>query len=116
KEYDQSLCERIGELTNSKPISVIDSVNRALHATRAATVVVVTPYIDELNDRIRASIQAEGIEVTGIHGMGISNNFDIASVTPNEIYDFVQGTVGPRVQADALFLSCTNFNALSALS
>jgi maleate isomerase len=116
KDYDRSLCERIGELTGSTPISVIDSVNRALRATRAARVVVVTPYIDELNERIRASIEAEGIEVAAIHGMGISNNFDIASVTPNEIYDFVQQKVGPRVQADALFLSCTNFNALSALS
>lgn len=116
KAYDRELCERIEQATGAPAISVIDSVNEALRATRAQRVVVVTPYIDELNERIRASIEEEGIEVTAIHGMGIANNFDIAQVTPNEIHDFVQQRVGPRPAADALFLSCTNFNAMSALS
>jgi maleate isomerase len=116
KDYDRELCERIGEATGAEPISVIESVNHALRETRARRVAVVTPYIDELNTRIAASIEAEGIEVTAMHGMGISNNFDIAAVTPEQIYDFVQARIGPRVPADALFLSCTNLNALSALS
>lgn len=116
KDYDRDLCQRIGEATGSKPISVIESVNRALRESRAKRVAVVTPYVDALNERIRASIEAEGIEVAAMHGMGISINFDIAGVTPEEIYDFVQSKIGPRVPGDALFLSCTNFNALSALS
>lgn len=116
KDYDRDLCRRIGEVTGSTPVSVIESVNQALRETRAKRVAVVTPYIDDLNERIRASIEAEGIEVSAMHGMGISNNFDIASVTPEQIYDFVQAKIGPRVPGDALFLSCTNFNALSALS
>jgi maleate isomerase len=116
KEYDRELCERLGEATGAVPISVIESVNYALRETRAARVAVVTPYVDELNERIQASIEAEGIEVSAMHGMGISNNFDIASVTPDQIYDFVQSRIGPQMTADALFLSCTNFNALSALS
>jgi maleate isomerase len=116
KDYDRELCERLGESTGAVPVSVIESVNRALREARAARVAVVTPYVDELNTRIRASIEAEGIAVSAMHGMGISNNFDIASVTPDQIYDFVQSRIGPRVPGDALFLSCTNFNALSALS
>ncbi len=116
KEYDRALCERLGEVTGATPISVIESVNRALRETGASRVAVVTPYVDELNTRIAASIEAEGITVSAIHGMGISNNFDIAMVTPDDIYDFVQERIGPRVPGEALFLSCTNFNALSALS
>jgi maleate isomerase len=116
REYDRALCERLGEVTGAIPVSVIESVNRALRETRAKRVAVVTPYVDELNARITASIEAEGIAVSAMHGMGISNNFDIAMVTPDDIYDFVQSRIGPRVPGDALFLSCTNFNALSALS
>lgn len=115
-EYDRDLCARIGEATGARPVSVIQSVNTALRDTRAETVVIVTPYIDDLNQKIRASVEAQGIAVSAIYGMGISNNFDIASVTPEEIYDFVQTKVGPRPQGDALFLSCTNFRAMSALS
>jgi maleate isomerase len=116
KDYDRRLCERLGEITGARPISVIESVNKALSETGAKRVAVVTPYVDELNQRIAASIEAEGITVSAIHGMGISNNFDIAEVSPDDIYDFVQSRVGPQVPADALFLSCTNFNALSTLS
>ncbi len=116
KQYDADLCERIGETTGAVSVSVIEAVNESLRETRASSVAVVTPYIDELNERIKASIEAEGIEVAAMHGMGISNNFDIASVTPEQIHDFVQTQVGPNVPADALFLSCTNFNAMSTLS
>ncbi len=116
KDYDRALCERLGETTGARPISVIESVNRALRELRAKRVAIVTPYVDELNSRIRESVEAEGIAVSAIHGMGISNNFDIGTVTPEQIYDFVQSRIGPRVPGEALFLSCTNFNALSALS
>lgn len=116
KDYDRDLCVRLGKVTGAVPISVIEAVNRSLRETGARRVAVVTPYVDELNRRIAASIEAEGITVSAIHGMGISNNFDIATVTPDDIYDFVQANIGSRVPGEALFLSCTNFNALSALS
>ena len=116
KDYDRELCERIGALTGAISVSVISAVNEALRDTGASRVAVITPYVDELNERIQASIEAEDMEVSSMSGMGISNNFDIASVTPDEIVDFVRERVGTRLQGDALFLSCTNFNALSALS
>ncbi|HEY8684749.1 MAG TPA: Asp/Glu racemase [Chloroflexota bacterium] len=116
KQYDQELCGRIAGVTNAAPVSVIASVNKALRDTRATRVAVITPYADELNLRIKASVEAEGIEVTAMHGMGITNNFDIASVSPDEIVDFVRSRLGARVPGEALFLSCTNFHAMNALS
>jgi maleate isomerase len=116
KQYDAELCKRIGSVTNAIPVSVIASVNQALRDTRASRVAVITPYVDELNQRIKASVEAEGIEVTSMHGMGITKNFDIAQVMPDEIVDFVRQRIGARVNAEALFISCTNFNAMSALS
>lgn len=115
-EYDRDLCARIGEVTGSVPVSVIASVNRALAATHAKRISVVTPYVDELNQRIQASLEATGLEVAEMHGMGISHNFDIASVTPEEIVEFIQQKVGARPKGEALFISCTNYNAMSALS
>lgn len=116
EEYDRDLCARIGAATGAIPVSVIASVNEALRETRAASVAVVTPYVDELNERIKTSLEAAGFEVSAMHGMGISNNFEIAQVTPDEIVDFVRQRIGTRVAGDALFLSCTNFQALSTLS
>lgn len=114
-EYDAELCRRISETTGSPTVSVIDSVRRELMATRARKIAVLTPYIDELNRRIKASVEADGLEVIAIHGMGISVNFDLARVEPPEIVAFAQERLGTNPEADALFISCTNFRALSAL-
>src|SRR5436190_23486454 len=108
--YDRDLCKRIGEVSASIPISVIQSVNHALRDTGATRVAVITPYVDELNVRIQASIEAEGFEVACLHGMGITTNFDIAQVTPEQIRAFITERLGSRVPAEALFISCTNFN------
>ena len=113
--YDTELCQRISEVTGRPTISVIESVRRKLSATRATRVAVLTPYVDELNRRIKASVEADGIKVVAIHGMDISINFDLALVEPSQIVEFAQQRLGTRPQADALFISCTNYQAVSAL-
>jgi maleate isomerase len=114
-EYDRRLCERIREVTGAVPVSLVASVTRALRDTRASRVAVVTPFGDLVNQRVKAGIEAEGIEVSAVHGMGIPHG-DIASITPEAIYSFVQSCIGPRVPGDALFLCGTNYPAMSALS
>ena len=115
KDYDRELCERIARTTCAVPVSAVAAVNQALRETRASRIAVVTPHTDTVNQRIKASIEAEGIEVSAIHGMGIST-FDTASITPEGIYAFVQSKIGPRVAGDALYLACTNYHAMGAVS
>jgi len=114
-DYDAELCQRISEVTGSPTISVIESVRRELKATGAKRVAVLTPYVDDLNQRIKASVDADGMEVVAIHGMGISVNFDLARVDPSKIVEFARQRLGTRPPVDALFISCTNYQALSAL-
>ena len=114
--YDAGLCRRISEISGKPTVSVIESVRHELKATAASRVAVLTPYIEELNVRIKASVEADGMEVAAIHGMGISNNFDLAGPTPEEIVEFARRKLGNRVPADALFVSCTNYRALAARS
>lgn len=114
-EYDADLCRRISEATGSPTVSVIDSARRGLKATHAKAVAVLTPYVEELNKRIKASVEADGMEVVAIHGMGISVNFDLARVEPAEIVEFARRKLGTKPPADALFVSCTNYRAFSAL-
>ena len=37
-------------------------------------------------------------------------------MAPEAIYSFVQAHIGPRVPGEALFIACTNYRAMSALS
>ena len=74
---------------------------------------MITPYVDSLNDKIRESLEADGVSVTAIHGLGISENFTIAEVEPERIVSFATECFSPG-DIDLLFASCTNFRAFDA--
>jgi maleate isomerase len=112
--YDAELCARISELSGVPTVSVIASVRQTITASRARRVGVVTPYVDALNRPIRESLEADGVEVVGIAGLGIADNFEIARVPVARICDFAERTLG-GLPIDLAFVSCTNFPAVSAL-
>ena len=113
-DADRELCARMAQETGTEVISTIASVRGALARRRAGRVGVITPYVDALNDRIRESIEADGIEVAAIEGLGITENFAIAEVDPDEVVAFARRTV-QGVPVDLVFASCTNFRAVDAL-
>lgn len=114
-EYDTRLTEEISKQTGIPTVSVIKSVRGALLRLSATRLVVVTPYIDDLNERIETSLEADGLSVLCIKGLGISDGFRVAHVPGQEIITFARETVG-SLQPDALFISCTNFPAMSVLN
>ena len=113
--YDAELCRRISDVAGKPTVSVIESVRRKLMSLQVRRVAVLTPYIEDLNVRIKASVEDDGIEVASIHGMGISVNFNLALVEPAEILAFAREKLGATPAVDALFISCTNYQAVATL-
>jgi maleate isomerase len=116
-DYDAELCARISELTGAPTVSTIGAVRGAIAGSGATSVGVITPYVDELNERIKASIEADGTRVAAIAGLGITDNFAIAEVGPGDIVAFAARALG-QLAAEAsiglIFASCTNFGAMAA--
>jgi maleate isomerase len=115
-DYEAELVRRIAGETGAEAISVAASVRAAIRRRGARRVGVVTPYVDSLNEKIRESLEADGIEVAAIHGLGIDENFAIAAVGPEAIADFAARCFGDDAGIDLLFASCTNFRALDAVA
>ena len=113
-DYDVRLCAEIAAVTGAETISTIASVREAIARRGARRIGVITPYVDALNRMIRASIEADGVEVAGIHGLGIDENFVIAEVTPDRIVALAEASFG-GVAIDLLFASCTNLHAVDAV-
>ncbi len=116
-DYDAELCERISEVTGAPTVSTIGAVRAAIEATGAAVIGVITPYVDELNEKIRASIEADGTQVAAIAGLGITENFEIAEVPAPAIVAFAERALGPLAADGSIglvFASCTNFGAMAA--
>src|SRR5262249_28901501 len=116
-DYDAELCRRISELTGAPTVSTIRSVREAIEESGADSIGVITPYVDELNEKIRASIEADGTRVAAITGLGITDNFEIAEVGHDEIVAFAERALGPLAAEGSLglvFPSCTTFSPMPA--
>jgi len=109
-DYEEGLLATIEAQTGAKPYSVNACVRRVLKGLSARRVGVVTPYVEELNRRIRQSLQQDGFEVVVIRGMDIADNMAIARVSPREVLEFAVGALAGRELACA-FVSCTNLRA-----
>jgi maleate isomerase len=112
--YDVRLCSEIAAETGAETISTIASVRESIARRGARRIGIITPYVDALNEKIRASIEADGVEVAAIHGLGIDENFAIAEVTPDRIVEFAHGSFA-GASIDLVFASCTNFHAVDAI-
>ena len=116
-DYDTELCGRISELTGAPVVSTIGAVRDAIAGSGATSIGVITPYVDELNEKIRACIEADGTRVATITGLGITDNFEIAEVGHDEIVAFADSALGQLAaegSIDLVFASCTNFGAMAA--
>lgn len=112
--FDRDLCARIAETAGAPVISTIVSVRSAIARRGAARIGVITPYVESLNERIAASLEADGLEVVAIHGLGIEENFAIAEVPPEDIVSFAADRLS-AADVELAFASCTNFRAIEAM-
>jgi maleate isomerase len=112
-DYEAQLIDWIGQQTGAATFSVAAAVRSAIRASGCRRVGVITPYVDSLNEKIAQSLQDDGLEVTAIHGLGITDNFAIADVEPERIAQFaIECFAGADIEL--LFASCTNVRAFDA--
>lgn len=96
---------------NAIPTSLIAGVIRALHQVGAKSVAVATPYLDEVNIREVAYLEAAGFTVAGIMGMNLERDSDMVRVSPDYLREFALGADKP--DADCFFFSCGAMRSLS---
>jgi maleate isomerase len=111
--YEARLVDELESQTGAATFSVAASVRWAIRGAGCRRVGVITPYVDSLNEKIAQSLQDDGLEVAGIHGLGITENFTIADVEPERIAQFASECFADS-DIELLFASCTNFRAFDA--
>jgi maleate isomerase len=111
--FEAQLIDRMARETGAEAFSVSASVRHTIRAAGAGRLGVITPYVDSLNEKIRQSLEDDGLEVAAIHGLGITENFAIAEVEPERIAQFAAECFAGE-DIDLLFASCTNFRAFDA--
>ena len=107
------LIEELARTTNARVVSTNAAVKALIERHAPRRVAVITPYVDELNERIRAGLVGRGLNVVRIAGLGITENYAIALIPPDRIVAFAVEQLAD-VAFDLLFVSCTNFRGLAA--
>ncbi len=111
--FDKTIAGKIYEATGKPAVTTATAVIEALEALAVKRIVVATPYIDEINDAEKRFLEAHGLEVLSIKGMGVRRNTDIGRISPHEVYRFARSLYKGR--AEGLFISCTNLRTFEVI-
>jgi maleate isomerase len=105
-DKDEALCREITKRTGIAASSAILGLNELLAIGGVRRLGLVTPYIDEVQERIVENYRAIGIETVAERHSGISDNFSFSDVSEDDIADMCRtvAAAGP----DAIAIICTN--------
>jgi maleate isomerase len=73
----------------------------------AKRIALLTPYIEEVNQRFRAYIEARGLEVPVMGSFNQENDHDVARISTASIRDAMI-ELGREPAVDGIFVSCTS--------
>jgi maleate isomerase len=113
-EGEDELVASMADVTRAPVVSTTAAVSEVLRGHGAARVAVMTANTEELNEPIEKSLRDRGVDVVGIAGLDITDNFAIALVEPDELVAETRARLD-GLDFDVLFVSCTNLRAVEAL-
>ncbi len=105
-EADETLCRRITERTGIPAGTSVLALNEVLRATGARDIAFVTPYTDDVQEKINANYAQAGFNVVAERHLGLSHNFSFSEVTPAQLTAMVHEVAAARPQAISML--CTN--------
>lgn len=108
-EADRRLCRRITEATGIPATTSVLALNEILQKTNAQEFGLVTPYLDDVQEKIIANYRNEGMNCIAERHLNLHVNFSFSEVEADEIRRMVRevAKAGPR----AISIFCTNLNA-----
>lgn len=108
---DMKIIERMENTGGVPSTTTTTAAVRALKALDSKKLSVVTPYPDEINQRLTSFLEASGFEVLKIRGLGLYR--EIFNQPAGAAYQLAREADDSA--ADAIFISCTNFRSVEVL-
>jgi maleate isomerase len=112
--WDREISARIERASGRPATTTTTTVLDALRAVGATSLSVATPYLEELNAIERQFLEASGFAVASISGLGCATDAEIGRLDPADAVSLVERV--DTLEADAVFISCTNFHCLPAIA
>ena len=104
-QRDAEVAAEISGLTGKPVVTTASAMTAVLGDLGARRVTVVTPYLDPVNERLKAFIEASGIAVENLASFRADTVDALAAITPAQIADLARTAMSPR--SDAMFIGCS---------
>jgi maleate isomerase len=112
---DAAIAALVEETVGAPCVTVIQAAFHEIQHIQPRRLLLATPYLDELNERMERTFRAAGLPLTGVVGLGLDDDLDIGAVPPQRIHEFVlRATQNASPAPDCVFVSCTTFRAFEA--
>ena len=112
---DREFCEDMERRYGAPTTSTMLAAAEALQHLGIERVVLTSPYPHSYHDAESRYLEEAGIETVHAAGMGFQTAAEFAAVSPDEIYRFaLEAWQQGGGDADGLFVSCMNFDAMAA--
>lgn len=105
-EKDRQLCERITEATGIPATTSVLALNELLAAQGARTLGLVSPYVQDVQERIVANYAGIGIDCIAERHLDLTVNFAFSEVAPDTLRRMLREVAQQR--PDAITIMCTN--------
>ncbi|MES5485578.1 aspartate/glutamate racemase family protein [Bradyrhizobium sp. INPA03-11B] len=111
-DRDESLCEQITAATGIKACTTVLAYRDLLRRIGAKRIGLVTPYRRDVQDKIIANWNLEGLHCFVERHLSLQDNFSFAEVSETEIAGMIEEVV--REGCDAAVVLCTNMRGAGA--
>ncbi len=106
---ERTTMEDLAARAGAPVVSVMESIEDACRATSVSKVALVSPYPDGLTEAEIGTLEAHGITTLSHRNIGISDSFELATPTPDEILALARDAWVD--DADGILLTCANFHS-----
>jgi maleate isomerase len=107
-DKDRALCARITEATGIPATTSVLALNELLAAQGARTLGLVSPYVEDVQQRIVANYAGIGIDCVAERHLDLSVNFAFSEVEPDTLRRMLREVA--RQRPDAMTIMCTNLH------
>ncbi|XHH09138.1 MAG: aspartate/glutamate racemase family protein [Candidatus Bathyarchaeia archaeon] len=111
--YDKAIAEKIVRAAHCPAVTTSSAVVGALNFLKVKKAGLATPYIEEVTVKEVDFLNKNGFTVVSSQSLGIKENLKIGNLSSKDAQAIATKTDSPLAQA--VFISCTNFQTFEAL-
>lgn len=102
---DAAIAASLSKITGKRVVTTASSMVASLREDEAGDIALVTPYSDEVNERLKAFLAHADIRVRNMRSLGATNVEELGAIGAGAVADLARETVDG--ECDALFIACS---------